>query len=109
MNTTQSVSVRSWTLVAVQACALVTIASFCWHLSGFGFAQLKSIVLFSSVTGALSAVASYWSARNTANPQARENSIARSHRQIEEGIPWYAAPVLWVPLVMLVAIWYFRF
>jgi len=37
----------------------------------------------------------------------RDRTADRSARASQKGIPWYIAPVLWVPVSMLSAIWYF--
>jgi len=39
---------------------------------------------------------------------ARQQAIENSIRQSAIAISWYAAPVLWIPVVMLLTIWFFR-
>jgi len=37
----------------------------------------------------------------------RDRAVDKSAQARQRGIPWYTAPVLWVPISMLSIIWYF--
>ena len=39
--------------------------------------------------------------------EVRDRAIDRVVRASQKGIPWYIAPVVWVPVSMLSIIWYF--
>lgn len=98
---------KKWALFGVQGAALTTILSVSWYESGLGFEELRHIALIASAIGAVSSVGAFRQDYNEIKPEVRDRAIERSKRQSEAGIPWYAAPVFWIPVVMLLTIWYF--
>ena len=94
-------------LLSIQASALVTIMCFSWYLSGLGFEALKPIGLTAAFIGFSSAILGSKKDLNHVDPELREKALDRSMAQSRAGIPLYAAPVVWVPVVMLVTIWCF--
>ena len=96
-----------WTLLLTQLAGIIAILSFTLHVAGVGLDQFKPVSLFAAVAAMLSAFASSRRPADSDDPDTRQQAIDRSIRQSAIGIPLYAAPVLWVPVVMLLTIWFF--
>ena len=96
-----------WTLLLTQLAGLVAIVTFTLHVAGVGLDQFKPVSLFAGVAAMLSAFASSRRRADSVDPDTRQQAIDRSIRQSASSIPLYAAPVLWVPVVMLLTIWFF--
>lgn len=95
-----------WTLLGTQGAALLAILSFCLVEAGVGFAQLKELTLVAGIAGTVGAILSARNNHNQITLEKRDQALERSIRQSSTGIPWYVAPVLWIPTLMLLVIWY---
>jgi len=101
-----------WVLFILQGAVLVLIVSYSWYISGKGFEELKVVNLIAAFTGTLSALFLLKVGRVTddiqADNESREKAVIRSKKQRSQGVVWYAAPVFWLPILLLSAIWAFR-
>lgn len=82
-------------------------------MAGQGIEDLKTINIFAAFAGALGAFrSSRMSARQAAydldaDSKDRKRIVSRSKKQSLQGVVWYAAPVLWLPILMLSTLWFF--